>query len=628
MRLATLTDGTAELAAPLVVLLAVAGLGDGAAGLGARFDPWTARVGARGVCRLRRADRPLRTGDVRGLHEARRHGDWLATLDTCSSTGPESRASPRRPTRRRSARLVMGYPIGVVPLGDRGAGRRRSRLGLPAVPRVPGRAARARALRADRGVVRSHARAVAVTASPPHSSTATRRGAGSRSSTRGPARAARRDRVLAWTVRVRAASSRQSPRRRSRRPERGGVVWLVRYRSSSSSAPGAAGPWRTSRSPRRARSRSPSRRCRRTRRSSTTPRVARGADDSGNLFGPLSPWQIFGIWPSGDFRVRPDHSRATIVLVVVASRPAPRRASPPPPGMGAAPAVASAVIGAPCSTSRRALDRGEGACDRLARVLAAGARGGATLVESGRRIEGARPRGARRRRAWSNALASADAHLAPRASSRSCSRSASVRRRGAGPDDRVPALRGPALPPAARPRGRLGAPARPVPLRGGRCSTRSSTPIDAFAPEASSSTGRSCSAAPGPGGPALAVHARRARALLRRVAAAGAGGHHAPGVPGPLESFSSGTTRPVLSQPGKTVDLERVLSPSVAPAPPRRHSRSGRRFESCSTCCRQRWSARGVACALRRPTESGRAGPPVTRRDLTRPRPRCPLWAR
>ncbi len=46
--------------------------------------------------------------------------------------------------------------------------------------------------------------------------------------------------------------------------------------------------------------------------------VARGADDTGNLLGPLSPWQIAGIWPSADFRVHPAEHRATIVLVGVA----------------------------------------------------------------------------------------------------------------------------------------------------------------------------------------------------------------------------------------------------------------------------------------------------------------------
>ena len=37
----------------------------------------------------------------------------------------------------------------------------------------------------------------------------------------------------------------------------------------------------------------------------------------GNLLGPLSGWQLFGIWPIGDFRVRPDDLRPVYVLVAV-----------------------------------------------------------------------------------------------------------------------------------------------------------------------------------------------------------------------------------------------------------------------------------------------------------------------
>jgi hypothetical protein len=38
----------------------------------------------------------------------------------------------------------------------------------------------------------------------------------------------------------------------------------------------------------------------------------------GNLTGPLSPWQAVGIWPSGDFRLHPTDSFATVVLLAVA----------------------------------------------------------------------------------------------------------------------------------------------------------------------------------------------------------------------------------------------------------------------------------------------------------------------
>jgi hypothetical protein len=35
----------------------------------------------------------------------------------------------------------------------------------------------------------------------------------------------------------------------------------------------------------------------------------------GNLYGPLSKLQFFGIWPAGDFRLRPDHPGVTYVLI-------------------------------------------------------------------------------------------------------------------------------------------------------------------------------------------------------------------------------------------------------------------------------------------------------------------------
>jgi hypothetical protein len=42
----------------------------------------------------------------------------------------------------------------------------------------------------------------------------------------------------------------------------------------------------------------------------------------GNLIGPLSFWQLFGIWPVGDFRVRPDHQALpayVLIAVVIAA---------------------------------------------------------------------------------------------------------------------------------------------------------------------------------------------------------------------------------------------------------------------------------------------------------------------
>lgn len=43
----------------------------------------------------------------------------------------------------------------------------------------------------------------------------------------------------------------------------------------------------------------------------------RSSDELGNLIGPLSGFQVFGIWPSGDFRVKPDHLAITYVLIAV-----------------------------------------------------------------------------------------------------------------------------------------------------------------------------------------------------------------------------------------------------------------------------------------------------------------------
>src|SRR3954471_22089787 len=37
----------------------------------------------------------------------------------------------------------------------------------------------------------------------------------------------------------------------------------------------------------------------------------------GNLIGPLSTWQLFGIWPVGDFRVHPHDSAPAYVLIAV-----------------------------------------------------------------------------------------------------------------------------------------------------------------------------------------------------------------------------------------------------------------------------------------------------------------------
>ena len=43
----------------------------------------------------------------------------------------------------------------------------------------------------------------------------------------------------------------------------------------------------------------------------------RSSDELGNLIGPLSGFQVFGIWPSGDFRIKPAHLAITYLLIAV-----------------------------------------------------------------------------------------------------------------------------------------------------------------------------------------------------------------------------------------------------------------------------------------------------------------------
>jgi hypothetical protein len=43
----------------------------------------------------------------------------------------------------------------------------------------------------------------------------------------------------------------------------------------------------------------------------------RSSEELGNLIGPLSGFQVFGIWPNGDFRLKPQHMALTYVLIAV-----------------------------------------------------------------------------------------------------------------------------------------------------------------------------------------------------------------------------------------------------------------------------------------------------------------------
>ncbi|MFL5925067.1 MAG: hypothetical protein ACJ75Q_02635 [Gaiellaceae bacterium] len=110
----------------------------------------------------------------------------------------------------------------------------------------------------------------------------------------------------------------------------------------------------------------------------------------GNLIGPLSGWQLFGIWPIGDFRVRPHDLTPVYVLVAVVIAAAAaglwwawrRRA-------WALPAyVATAVIGCLVYVGVSSPWVGGKTLAMAApAVLAAAVAGGGALLASGRRVE-------------------------------------------------------------------------------------------------------------------------------------------------------------------------------------------------------------------------------------------------
>ncbi len=137
----------------------------------------------------------------------------------------------------------------------------------------------------------------------------------------------------------------------------------------------------------------------------------------GNLIRPLSGWQLAGVWPSGDFRLDPPDTVATVALiatVVLASsfglaRIWARRAIGPA-GFAAAlllGAAALALIGSPW-VGGKALATGSAAVLFLACI------GASTLWERGRRVEGGILLGIIAVGVlWSNALAYRDAFIAP-----------------------------------------------------------------------------------------------------------------------------------------------------------------------------------------------------------------------
>ena len=144
------------------------------------------------------------------------------------------------------------------------------------------------------------------------------------------------------------------------------------------------------------------------------------ASDSGlgNLFGPLSKFQVFGIWPVGDFRVRPHDMAPTYVLIALVVGLGlvglwwawKREAWELPTYLGVV-ALGSGVVVAVSSpwVSGKAITMASPA------FLAAGLAGCTALVGLGRRVEAAVAVVAIAGGVlWSNALAYHEVSLAPR----------------------------------------------------------------------------------------------------------------------------------------------------------------------------------------------------------------------
>ncbi len=218
--------------------------------------------------------------------------------------------------------------------------------------------------------------------------------------------------------------------------------------------------------------------------------VARGTDNVGNLFGPLSPWQLAGIWPTSDFRLEPDGTRATIVLVGVAVVAA---------GLGTVIAVqrrawrvlallGTALAGAVVFlVSSGPWIEGKALAAASPMILFLALLAGGALVETGRRVEGLLVLGALVGGvAWSNVLASTEPYLAPR------DRLAELESIGERFAGQGPALMTEYQPYGVRhflrrldPEGASELRRRLVPLRDGQVLTKGATAqIDAFAPEA------------------------------------------------------------------------------------------------------------------------------------------------
>jgi hypothetical protein len=144
----------------------------------------------------------------------------------------------------------------------------------------------------------------------------------------------------------------------------------------------------------------------------------RNANELGNLIAPLSPLQLAGVWPNGDFRLRPDDMTATYVLLAVVAL--------------------AAVLGIAVAVARRAWEISLYAASALFAAFAfaafgspwveakafaigspavvfAGVLGCAALIGRGRRVEGFVALAAVTLGVlWSNALAYREVNLAPR----------------------------------------------------------------------------------------------------------------------------------------------------------------------------------------------------------------------
>lgn len=142
------------------------------------------------------------------------------------------------------------------------------------------------------------------------------------------------------------------------------------------------------------------------------------ANAKGNLAGPLSPFQVFGIWPVGDFRVHPDDPLVTALLIAVvagstlagALRVWRLKTARAPIVFWATALVGSAILviaGSPW-VGGKALATASPA------LLFGGIAGAAILTERGFRVEGLLAIAAIVTGVlWSNALAYRDVWLAP-----------------------------------------------------------------------------------------------------------------------------------------------------------------------------------------------------------------------